>query len=180
MAAKKWISFLGIIFALLQTGCALPPQKIKLKETFDEIEAKNAIGKGNSTVKGSGLIRQSGGGVVTCAGQTIRLVPATKYARERFRAVFGSEDGGYQPIDKTRTIEWIPSTPESFVKYQRKAVCDPQGFFNIENVSPGQFFVTVDILWNIHREFITITQGGGIAQLITVEPNSKTEIVLSP
>lgn len=67
----------------LLASCAAPTKTVLLKSQFDAKETATHLVDGENTIKGSGLIRQNGGGVVTCAGQQVWLVPATDYAKER-------------------------------------------------------------------------------------------------
>jgi hypothetical protein len=49
---------------------------------FDYDLHKSYVQKGNNTIKGQAFLRQQGGGVVTCAGSEVLLVPDTPYFRE--------------------------------------------------------------------------------------------------
>ena len=94
----KYALFFGVIFMLLAllTSCASTPSIVLVTNAFDAEEAALVFREGTGTISGSALIRQQGGGVVSCAGTTIMLLPATAYAAERIRALYGSTLGGIE------------------------------------------------------------------------------------
>ena len=54
--------------------------------------------KGKATVSGQACLKQSGGGVVTCAGSEVTLFPVTEYAKQRITAIYGTENGAIRSI----------------------------------------------------------------------------------
>jgi hypothetical protein len=92
-------------------------------------------------------MRQRGGGVVTCAGQEVALVPATRYASERMRATYGST-GPRAAVLPTYTISFTPDEPE-FRVLARRTRCDAQGFFAFDHLRPGSYFVTTRVSWTV-------------------------------
>src|SRR5690606_36651641 len=63
----------------------------RIDTAYDKTLAARLLSNGPNTVTGSASVRQRNGTVVTCAGQTVYLVPATDYARIRVRALYGSD-----------------------------------------------------------------------------------------
>ena len=82
---KTIYSFLIVALVTLVGGCTVPIQKVQLTSTFDEPLAKRQMEAGPNTVEGSALIRQQGGGIVTCAGNNVWIIPVTEYSTERIR-----------------------------------------------------------------------------------------------
>jgi hypothetical protein len=106
------------------TGCATV---VKTNNKFDPEEFKAKLNaKGVNTIAGSALIRQLNGGVVTCAGQRVALIPVTAYSIERFNAIYGNDIRGFNPVGKKFKFE--PDYPE-YTKLQKETICDAQGFF---------------------------------------------------
>ncbi|MGL4711601.1 MAG: hypothetical protein ACRCWP_03290, partial [Shewanella sp.] len=90
---KKLKLGLAAVFLILLAGCASPT--VKLNTQFDAAEAKKLMEKGNNAIEGNAFLRQRGGGVVTCSGMTVQLVPATAYATERALSYFGTTENGF-------------------------------------------------------------------------------------
>lgn len=165
-----------LISAPFIDGCSTPPTRAVIDAKFDSNQTKMLLIKGQNSVRGSALIRQRGGGVVTCAGREVRLTPATKYSSERVKIIFGSVEGGYQPAFGNRPIEFVGEPPE----YKAMAVtstCDAQGFFKFSQLSDGSFYINSIITWNVND---IITEGGSITNRVTVSGGETKEIVLSP
>ena len=59
-----------------------PPPQVEVQAKFDEEEIRRYSEPGTSGVKGQAFLRQQGGGIVTCAGSEVFLVPATPYYRQ--------------------------------------------------------------------------------------------------
>lgn len=71
---KKEIYCIALFF--LVTSCAQnkPLTKLNLVSIFSKEETSRLASPGINSIKGSSLMRQVGGGVVTCAGQLIMQV----------------------------------------------------------------------------------------------------------
>ena len=167
-----------ILAALLATlsGCVTPPQKITIKEEFNVVEAKSLLAEGKNSVHGSSLIRQRGGGVVTCAGNEVILTPATSYATERMLVIYGSADRGYNPAMGGKNIVF-ENQHALYGFMTKKALCDAQGFFKFENLADGSFYVVSQVIWESGRAGY---EGGFIMQKVTVKGGESKEIILAP
>ena len=90
----KLAGLIAVIVAGL-AGCAVAPHQVTLNNQFDAGLAERLLQPGVNIVEGSALIRQQGGGVVTCAGQGVSLIPRTAYAAERHQYLWGNVTRGY-------------------------------------------------------------------------------------
>ena len=179
---QRIVSRLATFIAVLAlSGCASkPPQKIALQNTFDGAEATRLLSPGTSTIKGSALMRQVGGGVVTCAGQDVRLVPATSYAKERMINLYGSIDKGTRSAFLLQTnSEPFESTHPNYVGLQRVTTCDAQGFFKFEGVASGEFFVMSTITWKANPSSV-FYEGGSMMRRVIVDTSEAKELVIAP
>lgn len=141
------------------------------------LQHKSATGK--NTIKGSALIRQSGGGVVTCAGNQITLTPMTNYAKERLINIYGNASRGFAHIQKEQ-IHFEPNLPE-YIEMRRESQCDAQGYFKFDNVPDGDFFVATSIVWGVPvTQYQSELQGGVLMQAVSVQGGETKEIVLAP
>ncbi|MEX0960253.1 MAG: hypothetical protein WDZ63_13295 [Burkholderiales bacterium] len=163
------------VVAFAVGGC-VTPQKVNISSSFDAAQASQMLEKGSNSLRGSALIRQRGGGVVTCAGQDVVLAPATAYASERVKAIYGSEDGGFNPVFGGRRVSFESEPPE-FKTLILTTRCDAQGYFKFDQVANGSFYVVTLITWKVSDY---VTEGGHLCQRITLNGGESKEIVLSP
>lgn len=152
------------------TACA--PATMQMSLAPRDVETANAmLAPGTGTIKGSALIRQRGGGVVTCAGNDVFLVPATASATSELRRVFGGDDGyvprGGGTLGGGTLVE--PPTPN------RPSVCNAQGFFSFANVRAGKWYVITSAIWTVGDN----NQGGTLLGTATVAEGQEVEMVLS-
>ena len=143
----------AIAFAFVFTACAPQQQIVNLSSKFDPAEAKFILTDGNATITGQAFLRQSGGGVVTCAGSTVYLIPRTKYASERMQHLYGGTLGGVNYGSNSKSV------PDYFVftELTRQTQCDAQGNFEFSSVPSGKFYVSTNVEWVVARA----RQGGG-------------------
>jgi hypothetical protein len=159
---------------LIICGCAVtvPAQKVTLTSDFDEAGAKRLMADGDNTISGSALIRQQGGGVVTCAGNEVFLIPVTKFSTERMLAIYGSDQKGYR---NSGAIEFN-QTPAEYLDHMRTVLGDAQGYFEFDKVANGEFYVSTNVSWVVGYN----RQGGVLMQRVTVNDGETKKIVLSP
>lgn len=168
----KIISLTLLAVGLL-SGCAMTARQVPLSSTFDTHEARALIQPGSNTVSGSALMRQAGGGVVTCAGLNVLLIPKTAYAAERVQAIYGNIERGYRSIGQQ--IKFSPDLME-YQELTKKTMCDAQGRFEFGNVADGDFFTVTSITWKAGHS----SQGGVLMQAVSVHGGEHKRIVLSP
>lgn len=160
------------ILVLLLGGCVVPPERpvVYLTNAFDEAQASELLKPGTNVVRGSGFMRQQGGGVVTCAGNVVTLIPATRYAQERMAAIYGA---GRVSSDRKITFSPEVSAYRSLTLTTR---CNAQGGFAFERVADGDFFVVTTVSWVVANR----AQGGAIYSPVTVRGGRAVEVTLAP
>jgi hypothetical protein len=154
------------------TGCAMSQKTVQLTSSFDEMAARNLLEQGTNTVEGSGLIRQQGGGIVTCAGNEVWLVPVTEYSTERMNVIYGSDQQGYSESGAPK----FEPTPASFMELTRTTVGDAQGNFEFDEVADGDFYVVTSITWAVGYS----RQGGTLMRRVSVADGGSKKVILSP
>lgn len=174
---NKYVLLLAFISIQL-TGCnTLGPTKIFIKSDFNSDKAKKLLEPGDNAITGSALIRQRGGGVVSCAGNRVVLVPATKYAHERMASIYGNDNKGYSTHGFVgKQIEFSNSNPE-YLSLIKVTQCDAQGYFKFNNLSDGAFFVTTSIVWQVNNYF---KEGGSLMHRVELFDGTTKNIVLAP
>lgn len=166
------MKLLYLAIAIALTGCAAAP--LKTVSTFNIGEAEAMLRAGNNTVKGSALIRQAGGGTVTCAGQTVDLIPVTLYATERMLNIYGNDIRGHRPALGYPQHE---TTNQDYLRLSKSTVCDAQGFFKFTEVTRGSFYVVTSVIWRTNPYFL---DGGALMQRVDLTGGETKEIVLAP
>lgn len=149
------------------------PKEVYIKSQFNEKKARKLLDIGVNTIKGSALIRQKGGGIVTCAGNTVSLIPVTKYAKERIKAFYGSSQKGFSSIYNRIVFK---KNSNKYLKLVKNTQCDAQGYFEFNNVANGSFFITTLVSWRVGYT----SQGGSLMQKVKVKNGEVKNIVLSP
>ncbi len=75
--------FWGLLF-----GCAQQKPIITLQNSYDANITQTLLEEVNSIIRGSALLHQRSGGVVTCAGNEVSLIPVTLYSTERISYIY--------------------------------------------------------------------------------------------
>lgn len=113
----------------------------------------------------------------TCAGFTADLVPASDYARDRVRIIYGSAVGGFVPYFRQRSV---PLAKPGYVESMRTATCDSLGNFEFNGLPDGTYFVATEVGWQVPGQFYTMSKEGGVlGTWVTVSGNEAKRIVLT-
>lgn len=163
---------------LATSGCSsMVKPAAPMVHAFDASEIAWAKTPGKNTLRASALLRQNGGGVVTCAGKDLSLVPASAYSRERMSRIYGNTSRGYwQPL----VFDFNPRVPDpepAYIQSQISRVCDPQGFVTFTNLPDGEYFATTEVVWSTGNTYSY--EGGMLMQQVRVEGGETKEIVLT-
>lgn len=162
---------ISVAVTLLVAACATPTINVSVE--YDEKHASSLMLPGANAVKGSGFIRQQGGGVVTCAGQNVYLVPATNYAKARMRSLYGNDTKGFRSALFSLKIE---GEPPNYTKLVHTTRCDAQGNFLFEGIADGEFYATTAVLWVVGYA----QQGGNVMQRVELSNGRGATVILSP
>lgn len=163
-----------LLAGALASGCASTPlnqPQHTIQAAWQDELATHIAQTGPNSVKGSGFMRQRGGGVVTCAGSQVSLIPATPYAIERLRVLYGSSESG---TNQVRAIKFIPDPP-GYYSHMRQTKCDAQGNFNFEGVPDGDYFITLTVSWTVGYS----AQGGNLMQRVRLSGGKAASVVMS-
>jgi hypothetical protein len=151
----------------------LEGQTIETSVPFDPQEAAYINKRGDATVTGEAFMKRRDGQVVTCAGEAVYLVPATRFAQERITAIYGSPYGGYRSAVSANYNEG----PDEYLEMSKETRCDAEGRFSIEDVADGYYYVTTSVLWQVSDYYY---EGGNLADRIEVENGRSVSVILSP
>ncbi len=130
-----------LVAALALGGCQSTQTAAPVSATarFNPAEAAYIKKTGTVSISGHAFWRDENGGVTNAAGEVIRLVPATAYARQRFAALYHGR--GSIPADE---ISNTPVDPQ-YADYTRTTRAESNGRFDFDNVAPGEYFVTAQV-----------------------------------
>lgn len=154
--------------AALLAGCAAPPRVVHLKVSFDEAHARALLAPGKNTIRGNAMMRQMGGGVVTCAGMDVHLVPATEYAKHRMAAIYGSTSFSREGV------KFEPDSP-AYRDAERVTKCNAQGFFTFDELADGEFFMITVVAWKAGHS----VEGGMLMGRAAVAGGQTKEITMA-
>ena len=141
--------------------------------SIHDFESASQMLNGNNTIKGSALIRQRGGGVVTCAGNEVFLLPVERMSLEMIQKGYGNTNRGYRKLGAN--VVYANNQDKSPVA-GRKTTCNAQGFFSFDNLGDGEFFIESTIQWGTGY----VLEGGHIMQKVSVRNGQQIEVVLTP
>ncbi|MES2609783.1 MAG: hypothetical protein V4679_06050 [Pseudomonadota bacterium] len=170
----KRVSFaVAAAIAAALTGC-VTIQQVQLSTRYDPDAVTPFVAPGQNQLTGSALIRQMGGGVVTCAGYPVHLIPATPYAKEWAGHLFGAGQQGFVPAGGAGVL--ITNVDPRFVAAGRTTTCNAQGFFTFADLADGEFYAFTSINWRVGDRI----HGGSLMKAVTVRGGQKQEIVMAP
>ena len=164
---------LQVLLMSVLAGCAhqMQPSTVQLTADFDEAAARAMIKKGENVVSGCALIRKEDGGVATCAGKIVELIPATAYADERISHIYGSTESG---ANSAGVFSFVPD-PTAYQIARRATTCDSTGMFEFEGVADGMFYLVTEVRWGDGE----VQEGINLMRRIDTQDGDKQEVVLT-
>ena len=140
-------------FAL--AGCRSTPETVSVATAaaFDSSEAAFIKKTGKASIHGHAFWRDDKGGTINAAGEIIRLVPATKYARERFAVLYKGQRS--LPADQIPRVDVDPQ----YADFTRTTRAESTGRFEFDNVAPGEYFVTAQVRYRDKDSYVQINAG---------------------
>jgi hypothetical protein len=161
---------LVVVFAI--SACRSgPPPDIR----FDPAETAFLDRPGTTTIKGEAFLPDESGDVSVryAAGEIVRLIPASAYARARIGYLF--ESGKFA---RATTAPGLDADAE-YQAHMRVTKADARGRFSFEKVPPGTYFITSQIVWKPKKSFFS--EGGLIYDEVTVtgDETQPIEVIVS-
>jgi hypothetical protein len=165
-----------------QCKAGLPANKAYKEHVFNGQEHSVYLKVGSNTVTGQAFLRQNGGGVVTCAGQSVMMLPDTLYFNQ-------SNSDANQECESDEPGEKVAiKTAQSLYKTSQ---CDAQGNFEFNKVPAGNWIIRTSVDWNVYsveairfpnRNIyypVTNKQGGNLEKKITVQDGEVNKIIIT-
>jgi hypothetical protein len=152
---KVW---LGVCLAVALSACV---ERKPATVAFSVEEAAFIKKAGTTTITGHAFRTKPSGAVVNAAGEVVRLIPATAYARERFENLYGKRK--YVPH---RAYPRDDNADPAYGEYTRTTKAESNGRFIFRNVAPGAYYLTTQIIWG--DEDALFREGGSVYDSVTV------------
>ncbi|MFH0926206.1 MAG: hypothetical protein V1872_11375 [bacterium] len=154
-----------VIPILLITGCAGSlARPIQRQANFILEEYMPYKNTGTATIKGQAFLRQKGGNVVTAAGATIYLNPATSYSKEYFE------------LQVMRGLH-LSEADKRMLEYERTTTGDANGNFEFNDLPAGEYYIATTITWYVPGQYIP--EGGNVGTKVGVKPGEMKKVVLT-
>lgn len=181
---KKLLAVLMVVaLAMAVSGCA--PTLSTPKVPFDAAAARDAIGSGNNTIRGTAMMWRSAGAPATCAGLEIALIPVTEASTDIMKRIFKSTNSGYyREISGATRLNLTPVA--DILSINRKDTCDPLGGFSFEGVKDGSYYLLTQIkwkensIWDITSLYPDYNKGGYLMQRVDVARGQTVEVEIVP
>lgn len=163
-----------LIFGILSNiGSGPPPQQqmqpVQLQSRFDYDVHKPYMGTGNNSIIGQGFLRQRGGGVVTCAGSLVLLLPDTPF----FREIITHLRTGNTPqfVDEAERV--------AYNSMLRQSQCDAQGNYVFNSLPDGNWIILTEVKWTVPSRYSSSQQGGALMQEVQVANGERKQVLLT-
>jgi len=163
----KRLLAIGLLLAV--AACGGKPTYVT-RTDFNPEAARFIFTQGVGQISGRAFIK-TGTGVRSAAGSKVTLVPATAYAEERVRLIYGSNKVATSGV-KFRKAD------KRYYAYTRSTMADEKGNFVFRNIGPGSYFVTTSVLWKSPAA-ASGKAGGALIQKVELGDGEKKEVTLS-
>ncbi|MBV1701710.1 MAG: carboxypeptidase regulatory-like domain-containing protein [Hyphomicrobiales bacterium] len=131
-----------ITFSLFLAGCQTSENIVPIDASFNPAEAQFINRNGDGEIRGQVFLSGESGHVHKGAGEIVRLIPASSYARQRFSRLYGGSK--YVAIgDYPKATQTDPN----YIKYIRLTKTDASGRFRFDHVAPGNYYISSQVLW---------------------------------
>ena len=165
-----------IALAATLAACAVPQQQrpsVAISAPFDAAHAARLLQTGVNTIKGNAFLRQRGGGVVTCAGSTVYLVPGTEYAKQRMAALYAGD--GVSGLNRGQNNPIFIPESTAYQQANKTTKCDAQGNFMFDRVADGVFYITTTVNWQVGGR----NQGGNLMHRVQLEGVETANLIMT-
>jgi hypothetical protein len=133
---------------------------------FNEKEYESYLKSGTNTVTGQAFLSQSGGGVVTCAGQSVLMYPDGEYFKKR---------DSYIDSDMDKECSRLSGLDNAAKALINTSQCDAQGNFEFHKVPAGDYIISVNVSWYAGYD----KQGGIMRKKVTVRDGEINKFIIS-
>ena len=165
------IATAALLVAGIVTGCV---ERKPATVAFSTEEAAFIKKTGTGVITGHAFRTKPSGVVVNAAGQVVRLVPSTAFAREHFANLYGK--GKYVPYSAYPRDD---NVDPAYSEYTRTTKAEANGRFAFDKVAPGSYFLTTQVIWGEETAFTR--EGGSVYDSVTLtgKETEPVQVILS-
>ena len=165
------------IFAAMALAGAIMAGCVERKPAtmaFSTEEAAFIKKGGSGVIVGHAFRTKPSGVVVNAAGEVVRLIPATAFARERFANLYGKRK--YIPHAAYPRDDDIDP---AYSEYTRTTKAESNGRFVFDKVAPGTYFLTTQVIWGDEAAYSR--EGGSVYDSVTLtgKETEPVQVILS-
>ncbi|WP_157732885.1 carboxypeptidase regulatory-like domain-containing protein [Bosea sp. AS-1] len=165
------------IFAAMALAGAIMAGCVERKPAtvaFSTEEAAFIKKGGSGVIVGHAFRTKPSGVVVNAAGEVVRLIPATAFARERFANLYGKRK--YIPHAAYPRDDDIDP---AYSEYTRTTKAESNGRFVFDKIAPGTYFLTTQVIWGDEAAFSR--EGGSVYDSVTLtgKETEPVQVILS-
>lgn len=155
----------GTALAVLSACATMAPIE---RPSFPLAEYEALPKEGTGAVTGQVFLRTMVGEVRYGAGSDVWLNPVTSYSTHWFQNDYSRPGTKLMPAD--------PRQDDYIIEVQ----ADGHGNFRFDNVPPGDYYLTSEVVWHVPLgQFSSTAQGGVISKRITVENGEEVRVMLT-
>lgn len=161
----------AVLVGAVTAGCV---ERKPATVAFSTEEAAFIKKGGTGVITGHAFRTKPSGVVVNAAGEVVRLIPATAFARERFANLYGKRK--YIPhAAYPRDDDVDPAYSE----YTRTTKAESNGRFVFDKVAPGSYLLTTQVIWGDEAAFSR--EGGSVYDSVTLtgKETEPVQVILS-
>ena len=136
---KTWLVFLLSFFVLSACQSTGGIREHAMQARFQPDRANYVFTQGTGQISGQAYIN-IGGKLRYASNGRVSLVPATAYAKERMRAIYGSGNIASKPVR-------FKGQDPQYRSFARHHTANEKGEFVFRNVAPGDYFITTGVVW---------------------------------
>ena len=133
-----------VMLTALLAGCQTSGSSSPVYQTnaaFSPEEASFINVQGTGRIKGSAYL-ETPNGRKPAARSKVTLVPATAYARERVRLIYGN-----RKMASAKSVRF-QGADRRYHAFTRSTMADIEGNFTFKGIGPGEYFVTTAVVWS--------------------------------
>jgi hypothetical protein len=159
-------------------GYGPPPPPLRPAQPmsgFDPGEFAWSSAPGPDAVIGRVPYHAANGAVWTCSGQTIALIPRTRYSSARMRTLYESDDHAIAPVGEVKARDAAQPAAD-YGRFVRTAVCDARNGFEFDHLPDGGFFVIARAV--PHTKPVAANEGVVVMQRVEVRNGAQLKIML--
>ncbi|MGC1300795.1 MAG: hypothetical protein WA840_00340 [Caulobacteraceae bacterium] len=142
---------------------------------FDPMEFAWSSAPGPDAVIGHVQYHAVSGALWTCTGQTIALIPRTRYSAARMRSLYGSDDHAVVPVGVVKAHD-AARPGVDYGRFVRTAACDSHNGFVFDHLPDGGFFIIARAV--PHGQVAGPNEGVVVMQRIEVHNGAALKITL--